>query len=293
MKMTWNHLFTAAVLSFVLFTGSAFAQRGVVDDYPDPLKPINKPTPIYVGPCAGLNIMGHSGKMPTFVGYPNCPNFNGATGMGIYAGLTMEYLFGDPTNSSSSLIFRAMYNMFPGSSTVKLDDYDVRTPQGDIVKSSVENVLDIQYNVATFEVMYKINPIEGYGLGIVVGPTADYGLTANRKHQLNLLSPNNAYFLRSNFKPEELEAIDAHTTWTTYSDGNVGSQSVTYSDGKLEGASSIRIGLKAGVQYEILLSPRIYIVPALAYNFGITTLSSDFTWRVSPIQVGVDMRIAF
>jgi hypothetical protein len=34
------------------------------------------------------------------------------------------------------------------------------------------------------------------------------------------------------------------------------------------------------------------IVPAMYYNFGVTNLSSQESWRVNALQVGVDLRWA-
>jgi len=278
MKFNFNYLLTT-ILGIIVFTSSAFAQRGVVRDYASPLQPSPMPHRIYIGPAVGLNILGHSTDIPTFRNDVLCPHFKNASGMGFYGGLTFEYLFGDVATSSSSIIVRALYNTYPGSVTVVNETYPVRVPNGTTDNSTVENVLDIEYNAATFEVMYKINPIPHFGLGIVVGPAFDFILTKNRTHRFNLVSPNNAQFIRDRFENDVSFENNDRTA-------------IIY-DGEIEDASGIRLGLKAGVQYEILLGSRLYVVPALAYNFGITPLTSRYTWRVSPLQVGIDARFVF
>ena len=280
MKFNFNHLLMT-VCGIALLTSSAFAQRGVQKEYASPLDPSAKPTPIYIGPAFGFNIMGHSMDIPTFKDDPLCPNFKNASGFGILGGLTLEYLFGDVASSSSALIFRALFNMYPGSVTVEDKEFPSMGPDAAVVYSNVESTIDITYNAATFEVMYKINPIPGFGLGIVVGPSFDYIITKNRTHKFSLIKPLNAQFF------DDRESWPAGTTF------DATKRTAIIYDGEIEDASMIRLGLKAGVQYEILLGSKLYVVPSLAYNFGITSLTSAYTWRVSPIQIALDARFAF
>jgi hypothetical protein len=264
----------------LVFSGSVYAQRGGETQYASPLDPSKKPTPIYFGPAFGFNIMGHSTDIPTFEIDPTCPNFKNATGLGIYGGLTLEYLFGDVTTSSSSMIFRVLYNMYPGSVSVESIEYPMYNSILDaMVNSNLEHTMDIDYNAITFEAMYKINPIPGMGLGIVVGPAIDYIITKNRTQKSNITKPNNAQFDPGTFTTD----VKFENNYRTV---------IWYSD-EIEEASTIRFGIKAGVQYEILLGSKLYIAPSVAYNFGIISLTSKYTWRVSPLQIGIDARFAF
>jgi hypothetical protein len=279
MKFNLNKFFIV-IASVLVFSGSVYAQRGGEIQYASPLDPSMKPTPIYFGPAFGFNIMGHSMDIPTFEEDLTCPNFKNATGLGIYAGITLEHLFGDVATSSSSVIFRVLYNMYPGSVSVEDKDYPIFDANSNRhVLSNLEHSMDITYNALTFEAMYKINPIPAIGLGIVVGPAIDYIITKDRTQQTKILTPNNAQFDRTTF-PDYVEFKDNDRTAVRYS-------------GEIENASSIRFGIKAGVQYEILLGSKLYIAPAVAYNFGITSLSSVHTWRVSPLQICIDARFAF
>lgn len=278
MKIRFNHLLV--LLGIIVCSNNVFAQRGVVTEYASPLDPSAKATPIYIGPAFGFNIMGHSMEIPTFVNDILCPNFKNATGIGIFGGLTMEYLFGDVATSSSSIIIRGLYNMYPGSCTVGDKEYPSRNfSDNSIVKSNVESSMEIQYNAATLEVMYKINPIPGFGLGLVVGPAFDYIITKNRAHRFKITTPLHAQFDEKQFP-----------NGTVFEDNK---RTAVFYDGEIEDASSIRLGVKAGVQYEILLGSKLYIAPTVAYNFGITSLTSKYTWRVNPLQISLDARFAF
>ncbi|MCL2039354.1 MAG: hypothetical protein FWG85_02865 [Bacteroidetes bacterium] len=279
MKFNLNKFFIL-IASLLVFSVSVYAQRGVEIQYASPLDPSKKPTPIYFGPAFGFNIMGHSMNIPTFEEDLTCPNFKNASGLGIYAGMTLEHLFGDVATSSSSLIFRLLYNMYPGSVAVEDKVYSQYVTSADgYVPSNLEHTMDIDYNAFTFEVMYKINPVPAIGLGIVVGPALDYIIKKDRTQKSKIVTPNNAQFNVDNFG-EGTIFEDNYRTVLRY-------------DGEIEESSSIRFGVKAGIQYEILLGSKLYIAPVVAYNFGITSLSSIHTWRVSPLQVGIDLRFAF
>ncbi len=275
MQRNFNLLFL--LLIGILASNNVMAQRGVVTEYASPLDPSAKPTPVYIGPAAGLNIMGHNMtvKNLNLLDEPMCPDFNGAMGLGIFGGITFEYLIGDVASSTSSIIFRALYNMYPGDVTKEGASYPISTPSGDVVQSSVEHNLDIQCSAVTFEAMYKFNPIPGFGLGVVAGPTFDYILSKEMTEKFMLVSPNNAQFVR----------VDGYE----YQDND---RTIIIPTNQMDDASSIRIGLKVGVQYELLLGTKFYVVPSAHYNFGINSFVSDFDWRISPLQIGIDARYA-
>jgi hypothetical protein len=280
MRIGLKH-FIALIIGIVFLSNlSSFAQRRVAEEYASPIDPGARSTPTYIGPAVGINIMGHSMNLPTFVGDNLCPNFKNATGIGIFAGFTLEYMLGeDKSNSSTAIIGRVLFNMYPGSVTVEEKDYPVRAANGSVINTNVENVLDIDYNVITVEAVYKINPIEGFGIGFIVGPAFDFAISKNRTHNYNLVSPSNAQFL-ANDQSNQYPLINNNRTRVMY-------------DGEIEDAGAFRLGLKAGVQYEILLNSKFYIVPSVTYNFGITSVTGKYDWRVSPLQIGVDARYAW
>lgn len=275
-------LFILSLVSVALVvaaTSTAFAQRGKITEYASPLDPSAKPTPIYVGPAGGINILGHSLEVRTFSDDVQCPTFTNPNGLGFYGGFTFEYLLGkDPSISNSSIIVRALYNTYPGNTKEDGDRYPSANPStNEIVYSSTEHDLDIKCDAVTLEVMYKFNPIPGFGLGVVAGPAIDYILTKTWKQRYMLVGdPLHVQFVKS---PKY-----------TYEDND---RTAVIRDEDIPDASSIRLGLKAGVQYEILLGSKFYVVPSLSYNFGITSFLSEHNWRISPLQIGLDARYAF
>jgi len=264
MKINLLTILFATMLLLVLSSNSAYSQRGVAKEYASPLDPSAKATPIYIGPAFGYNHLGHSMTIPTFTNDPTgeCKEFKNASGPGFFGGFTVEYLFGEVESSSSSLIFRALFNTYGGTNKVREETYPILHPDDFPIDQDCESIMDISYNAATFEVMYKINPIPAMGLGIIVGPAFDFILTRNRTHDFDLVEPKNGKFsekTKNDFPDAEFLNFD---------------RTIRFYDGEIEEALGFRLGLKVGVQYEILLGSKLYIAPSLAYNFGITSVSS-------------------
>ena len=157
--------------------------------------------------------------------------------------------------------------MYPGQKKIEDLPYPQLSSTSDVpVNVNCESVMDIDYNAATFEVMYKINPIPAVGLGILVGPSFDFILTKNMRHEYNIIYPNNAQFGNVNFERLPTGAVLKNNDRT-----------LSISDAEIEDAGAIRIGLKIGVQYEILLGSKLYIAPSACYNLGITPVTSKYS----------------
>jgi hypothetical protein len=145
-----------------------------------------------------------------------------------------------------------------------------------IVKSTTKHTLEVDYNVLAVEVMYKQNFIKEVPLGVTFGPSFEFPLTKNVKQEYQLVTPLTAQFSK----------VDKYN----YSADN---RTVILKDGEIDKAAGIRVGIKIGVQYELILFQRAYIVPALYYNYALTNVKSDEDWSINVIQVGCDIRWAF
>ncbi|MFW5701780.1 MAG: hypothetical protein ACOCX7_02405, partial [Bacteroidota bacterium] len=230
-----------------------------------------------IGPVVGFNRSMHSVDLASFVDDPLCPYFQSGSANGFYAGLSFEYLLGDPARSKSSIILKVLYSTMPANLQVTGDEYPSRVldAQGNdqIIYSSTEHTVDVAYDMLTFEPLYKLNLFES-NFGIVVGPTIDLTMTSTRTQKMSLIEPLEAQFIE---KPGYTYEDDFRT--------------IVVADGDIPESSGLRLGVKAGVQYEILFQG-FYVVPHVFYNFGVTQLSSAEDWRVNAIQMGVDVRFA-
>jgi len=249
----------------------------------NPLGPGEAGTKIFLGPCFGYNSVSHSTeKLATFAGDAYCPNFEGGTGQGFYVGLTYEHHLGKKKEeSTSSIIGRVIFSMYPGSMKQQGDKYpslipDPQDPTGwSFTNSETEHTVDITYNVLSLEVMYKQNLSLDVPLGFTAGPTFDYPIQKTVLQEYNILSPNNVQFAKSpNY---------------TYKNND---RTVVVKDGDIDNANPLRVGIKFGIQYEIIIGEGYYIVPAVYYNWSLLNVKSDENYRINAFQVGVDIRFA-
>lgn len=255
----------------------------------NPLQPDYQRAPVYVGPVFGYNRSLHSVTLSSF-DEAICPRFENGNSNGFYVGISWENMLGDAVNTTSSIIVRALYNTMPASlevsenpipSLVTIVDDNGAPIDEKIINSSTIHTQEVSYSMITAEIMYKLNPIEGIPLGFSVGPTFDFAMTKTQDQRYSLVQPLEAQFKRNQ------QAIDEYGY--QYVDND---RTIIIKEGDIPESNAFRFGLKAGVQFEIITSGRMYIVPALYYNFGITNLSSRENWRVNALQMGVDVRFA-
>lgn len=273
-------LLAFVIAAFLLIqVSSTFAQSGEAT----PLGPGEKSSAIFLGPVFGFNNSMHTVNLASFadeVNEPLCPYFDDGTASGFYVGLSFEYHLGDIVNSQHSIIIRALYSTLPVTMDRIGDKYPSLVGSGDnqvIVQSVTNHNIEVDYDLFCFEVMYKFNVIRRFGLGLTGGLTFDVPLTKTIYQTYNLIEP-------LNFKFKRVEGLG-------YSYIN-NDRTIIVKDGDIEDASSFRLGLKFGLQYEIYFGKKFYLVPSAYYNFGITDLSSEQDWRVDALQIGVDIRFA-
>ena len=271
--------YVLAILIMTLMTFNAYAQEGA----DDPLGAADTKTKIYMGPVVGYNSVTHAAdQLATFADDAYCPHFTGGTGQGFFFGWTYEHHFGKAEETTRSIIGRVMYSMYPGAMDVAGDEYPSLVPDPNsptevqIVRSATKHSVEIDYNVLAIEIMYKQNLSVDIPLGITVGPTFEIPMTKNILQEYSIVTPDNVQF--------------ANVAGYTYSDDM---RTVTLKDGEIDNASGIRIGLKVGVQYEIILMQQWYMVPAVYYNFSLLNVKSDEDYRINAFQVGIDFRYAF
>jgi hypothetical protein len=281
------------LLLFLLLVSLGFIDTKAQSDLENPLAPFQETRPIFIGPVFGYNRSLHSVSLKTFADAGNenvapCPTFENGQDNGFFVGFTYEHILGDYKNSNSSIIVRAMYQTMPSylevggdtyPSLVSIVDANGNVIQQKIINSSTLHILSVDYSMATFEAVYKINPFEGMNLGFTIGPTFDYALSKTFTQEFRLMEPLNARFRRA----DNWEQLGIR-----YENND---RTIVVNDGDIPNASGLRVAVKAGIQYEILMG-RFYIVPGINYNFGITELSSDQSWRVSAVQAGFDIRFS-
>ncbi len=281
------------VLKFSLFVLFCATIQLTAQQEENPLMPHQERRPIFLGPVFGYNRSMHSVSLKTYPDANNvnndpCPTFENGNDNGFFVGLTYEHLLGDYKNSNSSIIARVMYQTMPAYLEIGGKRYpqvvDVVDPGTGLsteqtIYSTILNTNQVKYDLVTLDVVYKINPFEGITLGFTIGPTFDFALTKTLDQRVLLVEPRNAQFKVPDTIPVGMRYINNNRT-------------LVIKEGDIPNSSSIRFGIKVGAQYEILMGA-FYFVPGIAYNFGVTNLSSDQSWRVSALQIGLDIRYAW
>ncbi|MCX8050569.1 MAG: hypothetical protein N3B17_01555 [Chlorobi bacterium] len=249
-------------------------------DLANPLEPAKAPSRIFVGPVIGYNRVMQTGGFQYYANPDNaplCPTLEDGSANGFFVGINAEIILGNPKDSRSSLIFRLLYDRLPSSFTQINDKLPSRAIVGNdtrTILTTTEFTADVTYTLIDFEAMYRFG-IGTSGFGIQAGPVISYALEKKVEQLLKLVDPPNAQFVPD----PNYQYRDFNRTVVIYS-------------GDIPESNALRIGLKAGIQYEIFLR-RMTIVPSLNYNFGITNLTRNESWRVSAIQAQVDVRFAF
>jgi len=271
------------VLSFFM-AEMTLAQMGST-----PIMPTYQRPPIYIGPVFGYNRSMHSVNLASF-DEAICPRFQDGDANGFYVGLSWEQMLGEAATSNSSFIVRVLYNTMPANletsenpipSLVTVVDANGNPISETILNSSTIHTQEVNYSMLTAEVMYKLNPIPGLPLGFTIGPTFDFAMSKTQDQRYKLVLPLEAQFKRNQQQIDEngYQYVDNDRT-------------IIIKEGDIPESDAFRFGLKAGIQYEIITAGKMYIVPALYYNFGVTNLSSRENWRVNALQMGVDIRFA-
>jgi len=243
----------------------------------NPLIPAKARPRIYVGPVVGYNRSLHSSGFQSIAGDVLCPDFTSGTDNGYYFGFSGEYLLGKPQDSRSSIIARIVYNYLPANYSEVGDNLPSLDPNSVVVFSSVRHVAEIKYSTLDLELIYKLNLFSS-SFGVVVGPTIGFVLNSAREQRLELVSPDNATFDKDAPGVPPGEYIN-------------GDRAIITGRDNIDDKSSIRLAVKAGVQYE-LSAGRILLVPCVYYNFGITEVSPSANLRVNALQAGIDIRFA-
>lgn len=280
MKMRITFLLVAAMA--VSAVSGLMAQ-----DLSNPLMPAPTKSTVLIGPVFGYNRSMHTVDLASF-DENTCPRFSNGQDNGIYFGLSWEQPLGEAKESTSSIITRVLYSTLPSTLSVTENPLPTlatvqNTNEDKITDVGYQHNQKITYSVASLEVCYKLNPFtNAVPLGFTLGPTFDFALSKKQRQTFEITSPNNARFKR---------LPDAQLAELGYTYEN-NDRTLVIRDGDIPNSQSFRLGLKAGVQYEILMNEWL-IVPAMYYNLALVNLSSAEDWRVNALQIGVDVRYSF
>ena len=267
------------LLMLVFAGGIASAQ-----DLSDPLRPVKIDEVIYFGLSGGYNKVMHNVEMKTFAYDVLCPVFEDGRENGYHLGGFYEQMIGE-AGTAHSIVLRALYNTYNSSFEKQGDRLLSRVTDANGNESDVYTTTnhknEIKYAAFSLDLMYKFRALMFPNLGALVftaGPTVDFIGTKTRTQTMNLVDPSNVQFREQPLPEGQRYSADR--------------RSVIVYDGDIDGAKSMRIGMKVGAQLEIKIpNLPIDIIPGAFYNFALTNVD-DQDWKVNTIQIGVDIRYA-
>ena len=279
-----------AVIAAVLLVGGSWA---LAQQEPSPLAPEIVPPRVFIGPAVGYNRSFHPANIASFATQAECPVFRSSSANGFFLGATGEVILGDPRTSRSSIIVRLMFDNLPATFKEAGGAYPSRIPltiDGQdttvIIKTSTQHVLSVSYYALNAEVLYRLD-IGAIPLGVVVGPTVGVPVRATLQQRFELVEPEFVDIAGRRYIP----VFERDETQPGYRYEN-NDRAIVIRDGDIEERTGLRLGVKAGLQYEFTLG-RWRVMPGMFYNFAITKVTKRENWRANALQLGVDFRTAF
>jgi hypothetical protein len=281
-----KHLLFGMLIAFIAVLNFTYVLAE--DEEDDPLKP--KPTKpgLMFGPTVGYNRAMHSVDLTTDLPGANCPKFTSGNSNGFYIGGNIEFPIGGLKNTTSGIIAKLLYSTLPASmqTTSETGPLPVNDPNNTQKSTDVFYTNEVDYSMICGEVLYKFN-FAG-NLGFVGGLTGDFALARTQEMKIRVIGDNQSFSITD----QELQKEYPGARKADFINGNNNPRSIILKEGEIANSSAFRIGLKAGIQYEFLLT-KMVIAPHAFYNFGINNLASTADWRVSALQLGIDVRYAF
>lgn len=251
------------IVSFILI--SCFLQTFEAFSQSSPIKPTNKQSnmrPAY-GLFLNLNLNQHLPEFQKLPGIPCCsPIFNESS---MNLGFSIGGLYDIALSDNFDLNLRL--GLFNLSGKLKKDENVTLNLNGEAVNGIFQHTIDASILALGFEPMigYRIFDRFSLHLGLHVG----YVFQKKYKQEENLIEPPVGTF-------ENL------------------TRTRLVSEGDLPQASSLELGLIAGVSYEIPLnaSKSFILAPEAYFQYGLTKVIPDIKWNINAFRVGIALKFS-
>lgn len=230
----------------------------------NPLEPEMAPPRMYAGPVAGVSFVRHAQSGTTFddIGIDET-----ATGTGLYAGLSLEYLLGDVKDSRQSLSVTLSFASMPGTLSRTVETRLSDAPEAAPVAAVYGK--DINMSQLRADILFR-QMLGDTRLGLLAGPSLGLTLRGTQTERLTL-SDEGLRFAGGDGRQYEND------------------NRTLVNSGDIPGLRPLTLALKGGVIYEIWMR-KMVVVPSLFYEYPLTSLSSGGGWKASALQIGLQIR---
>lgn len=282
-------LLSIALIAVLLASCSSTKQGGTGNTGVSPIDPDVETSVIYLGPLGGFNSSQHTADLPSFADQnAPCPHFKTSNSTGFFGGVFLEIPFAK-VNSRHVIQLRLVYSTLPADFTETGDKYpslvedpSIKGGYG-VINSITQHSLKVDYNMFSAEILYRFNAWNN--LALAVGPSFDFPIKKTLVQKYTLLEPDNVQFKQPDgWEKQGLKYENNNRTIIV--------PTRLDADGNIKDAAGFRMGLKIGLQYEIITKTGVDFIPGIFYNLGVTKLTSNVDWRAHAIQLGCDVRFS-
>jgi len=211
-----------------------------------------------IGASYGINL--HSGLFQSAA--PCCtPNFDFVSGKGF--NFQVGYIYKNSNTSTLDLIL-SLQNYGGDFSKNEIQPIAYNNTS---IDGTIQHRMKANLQAFTFQALYSYNLFSN--VFVKIGPSAGYFLTKNEDLIEEIISPSDRGYFKENGKRTRNEQTGFN----------------------INGAS-LRMGLDVGLSFNSLPlnSERTLLAhPFINYSFGLTSTSSEFTWRIAQLAFGLNV----
>jgi hypothetical protein len=232
-------------------------------------------TGFLIGPIGGINLVAYNtGTFPILNSEPTCFQAQNGSDIAPWGGLSLELPLGNAQELQNFIVAEVIYDS-KSSKFTSLSGAAVSTPTklngfvGD--NSSVNTSIAARLSYLVVNLAYKYNFTPGptpVGPGLQVGPSVGIkmGATFDKTVTVTAISP------------------------TATANNDMATATVTSSTA-VDGASGIRLALRAQATYDIPFTQEWIATPTVGYDFPITKVdNTSRDWHASSVFGGITFR---
>ncbi len=258
----------------VFLTGLAvicFAQveRAAAQNGGDVLQPTVS-TGFLLGPVGGINAVAYnSAAFPIINSEKDCFTAQNGSDIAPWVGFTLEFPLSDKMQQFiiGEVIYDSKSSKFTALNGSKLST--LTKANGYQAPGSVATALTSSLNYLLVDLAFKYNFTEGpspVGPGIQIGPSIGIKMTSNFNKTVTVQAASGK------------------------ADGDIATQTVSQTSA-IDGASALRIALRAQATYDIPFTQTWIMTPTVGYDFPITKVDNTTrSWMASSVYAGVAFR---
>lgn len=245
-----------------------------VQSFESPLSCTGTPPRIYVGPEAGFIFARHANSVGTTHFSGLAASDDAVTGTGWSAGWSAMYLFGDTRTAHHSLCIRLLYSF-----TSSRADHTVSTPLIFGVHSTAQEQAryerDVDYALVSVSALYNYR-IAQSRFCVMAGPLFGMVTSSEQRERLSLLNNDQSVQFTAN--------EESQRRGMQLEEGN----RVAVANGDIPEVHTLQVALQGGITYKIIRG-QDNLISFIMYEYPLTLVSSEGSWKVSAVRVGAQL----